>query len=258
MSLKYSPYFFFGSLLYFGCNANASATVYCNILWANNTPPQAVLNATLDGSVSNTFPLKLSVGGGSTAITQYQEDIPTTNPVKGIVRYWVQYPTDWITSPEGLRYRISSTLDTAQSQIAGVKTVVTPTKEITWQNIWGCNPVSSIYTFDAANLSGIYLEIDRGAAWPGVYSLSLPIAVAYEENKGNYNGNSGGGWKEYAEAMKNHGYIDSKNIQITITSKCEIKSRALNINLGHSITPEQARVGVNKQRLLFLAMLQLM
>lgn len=44
------------------------------------------------------------------------------------------------------------------------------------------------YDFGVASVSGVNIEIDRGTAWPGVYSIQLPVKVAYEENKGNYDG----------------------------------------------------------------------
>ena len=44
----------------------------------------------------------------------------------GIYRYWIQYPEAWQTTPDGLKYRITSELEVSGTQTAGVKTVVTP------------------------------------------------------------------------------------------------------------------------------------
>ncbi len=80
----------------------------------------------------------------------------------------------------------------------------------------------------------------------GVYTLQLPLKVAYEENKGRYSGQSGGGWPEYAGAIKLFSPVNTNNVTIHITSKCELTSRYLSINIGDRITPDEARGGINK------------
>ncbi|MCM4644293.1 nuclease PIN, partial [Escherichia coli] len=65
----------------------------------------------------------------------------------GIYRYWIQYPEEWQTSSQGLRYRIRSDLDAAGVQSPGVKTVVTPTNTYKWENTYGCRSVGETYDF---------------------------------------------------------------------------------------------------------------
>ncbi|ELY3087346.1 nuclease PIN [Klebsiella aerogenes] len=233
------------SLIFISFASNAK--VYCNLLWANNNLPGASLNVTLDGKDSGVFPLALQAGGDSTVIDQYEEDMkygPVT--VSGMYRHWLQYPEGWKTTPEGLKYRIRTNLENATIQTPGLKTVVTPQGSYTWQNTYGCIPLGGHYSFNTTSISGVQIEIDRGTAWPGRYSISLPLKVAYEENKGMYNGEHGGGWPVYAAAIRRFNVVDSKNVQITITSKCDIAAKELSVNLGDSITPAEARSGVLK------------
>ncbi|EGM1627946.1 nuclease PIN [Salmonella enterica] len=233
-------------LIFANYSLPAMATKYCNIFWANDNLPQAFLNVNVDGSSSGIYPLKLQAGGHSTAIRQYEEDMPSFSAVDGIYRYWLQYPDGWQITSQGLKYRIITDLEVAGSQSPGVKTVVTAPQYFTWRNILRCNRVGEKYNFSRAIIDGVKIEIDRGTAWPGIYSLKLPLKVAYEENKGRYSGQSGGGWPEYADAMKSFTPVNADNVTISITSKCELTSRALNINLGRTITPAEAKAGINK------------
>ena len=91
------------------------------------------------------------------------------------------------------------------------------------------------------------IEIDRGTARPGVYSIQLPVKVAYEENKGNYDGKNGGGWREFPVSMKSFSPVDSKGISITISSKCNVGEQSLSVNMGDNITPDEAKSGVEKK-----------
>ncbi|HAY0237684.1 TPA: nuclease PIN [Escherichia coli] len=225
---------------------SAKAGHYCNLLWANNTLPNASVNVSFDGNTSGIFPLNVQAGGLSTVIKRYVENMDGFVTVDGTYRYWIQYPEGWQATPEGLKYRILSDLAPSGVQVPGVKTVVTPAGHHKWVNTFGCFALGGTYDFGTTVLSGIKLEIDRGNAWPGLYSIQLPVKVAYEENKGNYTGQNGGGWTEYSSAMKNFAPVDSKNIHITITSKCDISEQNLSINMGDNITPEEARVGVEK------------
>ncbi|EJH1737843.1 nuclease PIN, partial [Escherichia coli] len=223
------------------------AESYCSLLWANDELPHASLDVSLDGNNTGIFPVNLHVGGLSTVILGYVLNMNGFVTLDGIVRYWVQYPEEWLTSSQGLKYRIRSDLYAADVQTPGVKTVVTPVVEKNWVNTYGCRDIGGKYTFPSEAINGIKLEIDRRNAWPGVYSISLPIKVAFEENKGRYSGDNSNGWRGFANAIKNFTPINTDNVTITITSKCDIVDKVLNVNMGDSITPDMAKKGVEKK-----------
>lgn len=234
--------------LYAFMSLSANAANYCNLLWSNNTLPSASLNITFDGNTSQVFPLDFQAGGISTVIKRYAENMSISKPVTvdGISRYWIQYPEEWQETSEGLKYRILSDLDIAPIQARGVMTIVTPSRTHRWENTYGCAAMGGSYNFETLTLSGVNIEIDRGSAWPGVYSIRLPVKIAYEENKGNYSGQNGG-WKEFADAIRSFLVVDSNNVNITIISKCDVGEQNLSINMGDNITPEEAKNGVEKQ-----------
>ncbi|HDP6704719.1 TPA: nuclease PIN [Escherichia coli] len=225
---------------------SAEAESYCNLLWANNTLPSASVNVSFDGNTSGIFPLNLQAGGLSTVINRAAKNMDAFVTLDGIYRYWIQYPEAWQTTPDGLKYRITSELEVSGTQTAGVKTVVTPVGYHTWED-YGCRDVGGTYDFRVASVSGVNIEIDRGTAWPGVYSIQLPVKVAYEENKGNYDGKNGGGWREFPVYMKSFSPVDSKGISITISSKCNVGEQSLSVNMGDNITPDEAKSGVEKK-----------
>ncbi|HFZ0035267.1 nuclease PIN [Escherichia coli] len=226
---------------------SAEAESYCNLLWANNTLPRASVNVSFDGNTSGIFPLNLQAGGLSTVIQRAAKNMDTFVTLDGTYRYWIQYPEAWQTTPDGLKYRITSELEVSGTQTAGVKTVVTSVGYHTWVNTYGCRDVGGTYDFGVASVSGVNIEIDRGTAWPGVYSIQLPVKVAYEENKGNYDGKNGGGWREFPVSMKSFSPVDSKGISITISSKCNVGEQSLSVNMGDNITPDEAKSGVEKK-----------
>lgn len=226
---------------------SAEAESYCNLLWANNFLPSASVNVSFDGNTSGIFPLNLQAGGLSTVIKSAIKNMDSFVTLEGTYRYWIQYPEEWQTTSDGLKYRITSELEDSGTQTAGVKTVVTPVSYHKWVNTYGCRDVGGTYNFELASVSGMKIEIDRGTAWPGVYSLQLPVKVAYEENKGNYDGKNGGGWKEFPGAMRFFSPVDSKGISITISSKCNVGEQSLSVNMGDSITPDEAKAGVEKK-----------
>ncbi|EFN8485304.1 nuclease PIN [Escherichia coli] len=226
---------------------SAEAESYCNLLWANNTPPSASVNVSFDGNTSGIFPLNLQAGGLSTVIKRAAKNMDTFVTLDGTYRYWIQYPEAWQTTSDGLKYRITSELEVSGTQTADVKTVVTPVGYHTWVNTYGCRDVGGTYDFGVASVSRVNIEIDRGTAWPGVYSIQLPVKVAYEENKGNYDGNNGGGWREFPVSMKSFSPVDSKGISITISSKCNVGEQSLSVNMGDNITPDEAKSGVEKK-----------
>ncbi|EHJ4094748.1 nuclease PIN [Escherichia fergusonii] len=243
--IKILPNVFFIFYFLFSCSVKAES--YCSLLWANDSLPAASLDASLDGNNTGIFPVNLQAGGLSTVILGYKLNMNGFVTLDGIVRYWIQYPEEWQTSPQGLKYRIRSDLDAALVQTSGVKTVVTPAIAHHWENTYGCIDVGGIFTFPSEAINGMKVEIDRKNAWPGVYSLSLPIKVAFEENKGGYTGDDVNGWRGFANAMKNFTPINTDNVTITITSKCNIVDKVLNVNMGDSITPDMAKNGVEKK-----------
>lgn len=87
---------------------SAEAESYCNLLWANNTLPSASVNVSFDGNTSGIFPLNLQAGGLSTVIKRAAKNMDTFVTLDGTYRYWIQYPEAWQTTPDGLKYRITS------------------------------------------------------------------------------------------------------------------------------------------------------
>lgn len=225
----------------------AKAEQFCNVLWANNMLPTASLNASFDGSTSGFFPLNLQAGGLSTVIERYAKNMDGFTTVEGTYRYWIQYPQEWMTTPDGLKFRVVSNLEPSGVQVAGVRTVVTPVGTHKWINTYGCRELGGRYDFGITSISGVSIEIERGSAWPGDYYIKLPVKVAYEENKGMYNGQYGGGWPVYPATMKIFSPVDSNNVKVTISSKCNIGEQSLSVNLGNNITPDEAKSGVLKK-----------
>nr|WP_228929163.1 PapG chaperone-binding domain-containing protein [Escherichia marmotae] len=225
-----------------------NAKPYCNILWINNTTPGSeAVDINMDGTITDVIrSFNINAGGGSTAVVQYEEDENDKEDISGHRRYWIQYQPEWQNS-NGLRYRIlDDDMELAQVQIPGAKTVVTPLEKFIWEGgIKGCKDVGSQYVFGYKKVSGLRLQIDRSSAFPGVYNISLPVKVALEENKGNYQGDAGGGWREYASAMQSFPVIDSNNVSISIRSRCSISTKELNVDFKE-ITAERALSGIDK------------
>lgn len=236
-------------LLFFTCFKSMALERYCNILWANNSKPSVLpFKLNVDGNVSLNTPITIKVGGQSTAIVRGADYQSNSEPIKGHYRYWFQYPTEWQTTSDGLRYRISSSYEAALVQTPGVKTVVTPLINYIWQNgLTTCAPQWSWWSFSQEAYSDFQLEVDRATAFPGVYSIQLPVKSGYEENKGSYNGPAGtGGWRDYADALKGFDTIDSSGLQLEIRSACEISTKDILINYG-DINISDALSGVRKK-----------
>ncbi|EFL9852459.1 nuclease PIN [Escherichia coli] len=230
------------------CGFSHANDRYCNILWMNDYKPSVQpFHVNVDGNASLSTPMSINVGGISTAIKSASALKDTGNiPISGHIRYWFQFPTDWQTTSEGLRFKISSIHDDADVQIPGVRTVVTPIFKMTWPHFWGCSAPEEKYTFIKNTQEGFQLEIDRASAFPGKYNIQLPIKAGYEENKGDYQGENGNGWKEYAAAMASFPVIDSSGVEIEIRSACTISARNIDINMG-AIKASDAMAGVRKK-----------
>ncbi|HAJ6537130.1 TPA: hypothetical protein ACIVDR_004122 [Salmonella enterica subsp. enterica serovar Wangata] len=239
--------FLFLSLSVLMCSFAHANNRYCNILWLNDYKPYVQpFRLNVDGNAILSTPVNINVGGTSTAIKSVSAMSGLGGrPISGHVRYWFQFPTDWQISHEGIRYRISSALDDADIQVPGVRTVVTPKMELTWDSLYGCAAQGQKYTFINNTEGPFQLEIDRATAFPGRYNIQLPIKSGYEENKGNYQGESENGWKGYAEAMAAFPTIDSSGMDIEIRSSCSISTRYIDINYG-TINISNALDGVKK------------
>lgn len=72
------------------------------------------------------------------------KNMDTFVTLDGTYRYWIQYPEAWQTTPDGLKYRITSELEVSGTQTAGVKTVVTSVGYHTWENTYGCRDVGEL------------------------------------------------------------------------------------------------------------------
>lgn len=227
---------------------SAEGADYCNLLWFNNTTPTVnPLNINVDGNETAIASFSLNAGGASTLVYAYKEGVTDGKNIDGVYRYWIQYPEGWQIS-EGLKYRIISDLDASGTQSTGVRTVVTPAIVHTWRGAAaGCSTQNSSYTFDMTTISGMKIEINRESTFPGSYSIALPIKVAYEENKGNFPGTNGSGWTVFPDTMKAYTPVNSENVNITVSSKCDVGEKSLNVNMGDNITPEEAKAGVEKQ-----------
>ncbi|TBR66635.1 hypothetical protein [Escherichia sp. E10V4] len=221
---------------------------YCNILWLNDYKPSVQpFHLDVDGNAPLSTPISINVGGVSTVAKSASalKDVGYI-PISGHIRYWFQFPTDWQISPEGIRFRLSSTHDDADVQIPGFRTIVTPMWKMTWPDFMGCDVEGAKYTFKNNVDGGFQLEIDRASAFPGKYNLQLPIKAGYEENKGDYQGENGNGWKEYAAAMASFPTIDSSGVEVEIRSACSISTRDIDISYG-AINASNALAGVKKR-----------
>ncbi|HIH9051499.1 TPA: hypothetical protein ACYUXQ_004145 [Escherichia coli] len=236
--------FFFVALLFL-CFKSIGAWRYCNILWVNKELPSInAINVDIDGNTNLDIPLEIHAGGISQA-TNVVSNIPdklNISSLSGTFRYWFQFPSGWLTSPEGLRYKISSEYDDADSQTPGFKTVVTPLLTKNWSGIV-CKTEDTHFPKTSSNR--FTLHIDRAFAFPGRYNLTLPIKSAYEENKGHYDGPAEDGWRNYATIMKSYPTIDTKNIDISVRSSCNISTKNIHIDYGN-INANDALAGVRK------------
>lgn len=228
---------------------SAEGAGYCNLLWFNKTTPTVnPLNINVDGNETATASFSLNAGGDSTLVYAYKEGVTDGKNIDGVSRYWLQYPEEWQTTSEGLKYRIRSDLEASGTQSAGVRTVVTPAIKHTWEGAAaGCPTKNSSYPFEMTTISGMKIEINRESTFPGSYSIALPIRVAYEENKGNFSGTSGSGWTVFPDTMKASTPVNSENVSITVSTKCDVGEKSLNVNMGDNITPEEAKAGFEKK-----------
>ncbi|HBA7046408.1 TPA: hypothetical protein J1W37_004441 [Escherichia coli] len=224
------------------------AEYYCNMLWSNDRYPSIESKAIIVSGYNNIItPIRFNTGGTSTIISSYYDVFFPFNPagVTGITRYWIQFPDSWLNY-RGLRYRITSTLEKSLVQKPGFQTVVTPAVHNTWiGDNMNCNGLGYKWTFDPAYFSGINVEIDKKTAYPGVYNLSLPIRVAYEENKGNYDGSKGSGWRDFPNIISGLNYATTENFQVIITSSCSLTTNRINFDFGN-VSDRQVLSGVNK------------
>lgn len=218
---------------------------YCNMLWLNKNLPQInSISAEVDGNISLDIPLSISSGGISQA-THVATNIPDNtrlNNVKGTYRRWFQFPSDWQKSPDGLKYKITSTYDDAFSQTPGFRTVVTPLLNKAWS---GAICSTKEIDFPSETNGNFTLHIDRASAFPGRYNLQLPIKSAIEENKGYFEGQDDNGWRNYATIMKSYPVIDTKNISIDVRSKCNVSTNNIIIDYGN-INANDALAGIKK------------
>lgn len=221
---------------------------YCNMLWANDRYPSVQSRTiSISGYGNATVPIKFDAGGNSTVVSYYH-DVEFPHDLfyaPGVYRYWIQYPDTWLTY-SGLRYRISSTLERSLVQIPGFQTVVTPSGHADW---WGegirCHYNGDQYAFSPATISGVNIEIDKNTAYPGVYTIPLPIKVAYEENKGLYDGSKGGGWRDFPSALSKLNYVTSNNFQVIVSSYCSLTTPRINFDFGN-VSDRQVLSGVSK------------
>ncbi|MCP8787133.1 nuclease PIN [Escherichia coli] len=216
----------------------------CALLWLNNRVPDAHLNIDFDSNMSGTYNLTITAGGNSKVVDSYQQEMWGFVTVDGSYRYWIQYKDSWlIDDVSKIAYRVKSNLEVSKDQIPGAKTVLSPITYFTWVNTFGCMSTGDTYEFPYYNLNGIQLELKASWVKPGTYKLDLPIKVAYEENKGFYNSR----YPSYPSKMSAFKPIDSSGIMVRVKPKCSILSNELSINMGDSITPQQASQGVNKK-----------
>ncbi|MDY9198218.1 nuclease PIN [Escherichia coli] len=224
------------------------AEYYCNILWANDRYPSIESKAVnISGYGNVSVPIRFNAGGNSTLVSRYFYSAPPFDVwvSEGSYRYWIQFPDSW-RAYNGLRYRITSTLEKSAVQIPGFQTVVTPNNKHTWiGNDIFCNDIGTNYPFSPASFTGVNVEIDKNSAYPGVYNLQLPIKVAYEENKGNYSGSQGGGWHDFPSAISKLNYVTTDNFQVVVSSYCSLTTPRINFDFGN-VSDRQVLSGVSK------------
>jgi len=237
---------FFLSLCLLFCGfVQAGDLRYCNMLWGNDFKPMVdPLFFNIETNAPIVTPLKIHTGGNSTILDTRANLFATGVLIWGHDRYWFQFPDGWFTDPSGLRMRITSTYEDAKVQIAGVRTVVTPQRRHTWGTV-SCFWPGDKWTFSKDTWDRFQLEIDKTTAFPGVHTVQLPIKSAFEENKGDYDGHAGGGWKTYPSLMASMSSIDTSGVKIEIRASCAISSPSIDVDMK-TINAQDAIAGVKK------------
>ncbi|MEC9839853.1 hypothetical protein RCT32_00085 [Escherichia coli] len=217
---------------------------WCNILWSNdNNPSVKPVTVLVNGNNIIKTPITIVAGGPSTAISSYSGGIPFG--AGGITRYWIQYPSGWFYSNR-LRYRITSALGNPDTSIPqGTMTKVTPSISNYWPQVLPCYGVNAKYSFPFSEIQGIEVEIAQENAYPGVYSLELPIKVGFEENKGLFEGDSYSGWRRFPEKMYSVQHVSSQNFNIVINSECKLDADKINFEFG-DVTDRDMLSGITK------------
>ncbi|WP_176140213.1 nuclease PIN [Escherichia coli] len=225
---------------------NSAFADYCSLLWLNRVPPKLSLDIEPDdlNKGIKLFPLDLIAGGDSIAIDSRSEGMTDIIDIDGQVRYWIQYKEGWQTiGSSGLRYRIVDKLELVPHGTLNAKTVLTPIQPVSWKQAYGCATKGSTYNFMTQHIQGLYLELDTQNADPRSNMISLPIKLAYEENKGFSNM----AWPSYPFVMDNSVPVTPSILYFRIKPQCRIVQPSLTIDLGSDITPGKARAGVHKK-----------
>ncbi|EFJ7651252.1 hypothetical protein AW759_004752 [Escherichia coli] len=225
---------------------NSAFADYCSLLWLNRQPPKLSSDIKSDdlNKGINLFPLDLIAGGDSIAIDSRTEGMTDLMDIEGQVRYWIQYKDEWQNAgSSGVRYRIVDKLEPVDNGTMNAKTVLTPIQPVSWKQVSGCPKKGDAYSFPTQHIPGLYLELDIRDAKPQSYMINLPIKLAYEENKGFSNK----AWPAYPFIMDNNVPVTPSTLYFRIKPQCRIVQPSLTIDLGHDITPDKARAGVNKK-----------
>ncbi|EGM2345299.1 hypothetical protein IRP42_004574 [Salmonella enterica] len=236
----------FSCVLLFFCLLTSRAYAGCNLLWSLGMVPR-VQNIDISVNGEQSFFKKdfaIEVGGTYKLLKKDYHGIIAGSflPLPGTVRYWIQYDDGWKES-SGVKYKISSVLSTPNAnQIPGTATVVSPLIKHDWESDpsqCGMN-VGENTLFISHNITGMSLEVDTKNTLPGVYTIRLPIRVAYEENKQG----SDEAYQSYPSLISNEPYLRS-NITVNVKALCSFPSSKLNVSFGN-ITDKDVLNGVEK------------
>ncbi|EGM1627834.1 hypothetical protein IRP16_004416 [Salmonella enterica] len=229
------------------CLLTGRAYAGCNLFWVLDNIPE-VKEINIDATGEQQYFKKsfdIMVGGKYLLKDVKEDDIWLSGiPIPGNVRYWIQYNDDWVDVPGGLKYRISSSLEIPNAtQVPGYKTVVSPKQNHSWA--WEgalCAKQGSEYLFVAENIAGMSLEVDSSHAYPGIYTISLPIRVAYEENKGGRM--IGDGWMNYPSILSQVPQLRS-SVNVKVNNACTFSDKKLDVSFGN-ITDKDVLSGTEK------------
>ncbi|GDM19288.1 hypothetical protein [Escherichia coli] len=153
--------------------------------------------------------------------------------------YWIQYP-DGIQRDKssGLVYTIDVNWNdpTSNSAINKYATRATNTQRFPYQgddnDCWSVGQETDvIMSANVVRKAEITVDIQRGNAWPGTYSLEVPFKWMFEERKWSQGYNMPAPiYPEAASDLNQNGIEGTLVIPLTIQSKCRFNTKTITLN----------------------------
>ncbi|WP_340642436.1 hypothetical protein [Photobacterium damselae] len=233
---------------------NILAANWQNFFWRPDSASKFSSTAVTINDTSNSSRISLSLPKylSGQRMTVIASSCNGNNVPSGNSTYWIQYKQGWNIDPSTkLRYRLyrdNWMLPTNGSSYPNWSTRISQ-HNMTFTAIGTCWRVGE--SVEITMPSGLnttmtaYVEIDRGSAVPGKYTLRFPYRWMFEEHK--MLGGSGSSLHQNAAPfMANNTPIWYGDIPVTITSRCELSSYDT-INLSHG-RMSAAEAKLNKTR----------